>query len=69
MIEYTVNKNLNIVFGGSDAKHISDEKINKSFKHLLENRESCLKSNDSFSEGTDGRLKPALNIQGACRAL
>jgi signal transduction histidine kinase len=69
MIEYTINENLNIVFGGSDAKRTSDDQNSKSFKHLLENRDQRLKSNDSFSEGSDGILMPAMNIQGAFRAL
>ncbi len=69
MIEYTVNENLNIAFGGSDAKRVSDKQNSKSFMRLLENNDQCSKSNDSFSESTDGKLMPMMNIQGAFRAL
>jgi hypothetical protein len=69
MIEYTVNENLNIAFGGSDAKRVSDKQNSKSFVRLLENKDQRSKSNDSFSENTDGKLAPTMNIQGAFRAL
>ena len=69
MIEYTVNENLNIAFGGSDAKRVSDKQNSKSFVRLLENKDQRSKSNDSFSEHTDGKLAPTMNIQGAFRAL
>ena len=69
MIEYTINENLNIVFGGSDAKRASDDQNRKSFKRLLENRGQRLKSNESFSDGADDRLISAMNIQGAFHAL
>ncbi len=69
MIEYTVNENLNIAFGGSDAKRVSDRQNSKSFMRLVENRDQHSKSNDSFSENTDGKLTPTMNILDAFRAL
>ncbi|MGD1046619.1 MAG: ATP-binding protein [Bacteroidota bacterium] len=69
MIEYTINENLNIVFGGADAKCVSDDRNSKPFKRLLENKEPRSKSNDSFLESTNGKLMPAMNIQGAFHAL
>jgi signal transduction histidine kinase len=69
MIEYTMNDNLNNSFGGSDAKRAIDEQNNKSFKHPLGNRDQRLKSSNSYTETADGRFVPAMNIQGAFRAL
>jgi signal transduction histidine kinase len=69
MIEYTINDNLNIAFGESDAKRTSDDQNSKSFKYVSGNRDQRLKSNDSFSDSADGRLISAMNIRGAFRAL
>ena len=69
MIEYTINDNLNITFGGLDAKYLSDGQNSKLFMRPLGKREQHLKSNDFFSKGTDSKLMPAMNIQGALCAL
>ena len=43
MIEYTINDNLNITFGGSDAKHASDDQNSKSFKRPIRKQGSAFK--------------------------
>jgi signal transduction histidine kinase len=69
MIEYTIHDNLNITFGESDARRVSDDQNIISFKRSLGSRDQRLKSNDSFIEGADNRLIPVMNIQGAFHAL
>jgi signal transduction histidine kinase len=69
MNKYTINDNLKIAFGESDKNRVSDEQKSKSFKRLLGYRDQRLKQNDSFSEGNDGRLMPAMNIHDAVRTL
>ena len=69
MIEYTMNDNLKITFGGSDAKCDTADLNNNSFKLPGGNGDQRLKSNDSFIETADGRFVPAMNVQGAFRAL
>ena len=69
MIEYTMNDNLNSTFGGSDTKRAADIQNIKSFKHPLGNGGQRLNSSDSFAETADGRFVPAMNVQGAFRAL
>ena len=68
MIEYTANDNLNIIVKGANADHACDGQNSKSFKHPIESSGQRIKSNNSFSERTDGEL-PAINIQGAFREI
>jgi len=69
MNEYTINDNLNITFGGLDVRRISDNKNDKSPKRSFGNGDQRFKPNSSFPEGTEERLIPAMNIQGAFCAL
>jgi signal transduction histidine kinase len=69
MIEYTINDKLNITFGGLDVKRASDDQNNKSIKHPLGSRDQSVKSSDSVTNTVEGRIVPAMNIQGAFRAL
>ena len=48
--------------------HACDGQNSKSFKHPIESSGQRIKSNNSFSERTDGEL-PAINIQGAFREI
>ena len=69
MIEYTINDNLNVAFGGSDIKQVPDNQNCKSFKYQIGNNNQRLKLTDSRLNNESGKLIPVANIQSAFRAL